>query len=81
MYRRPSVASSPASNVMSLQPLSILESPNFVSLNGRLPISRTVSLLAEVERPQANLATDLEADELFTKHSVSEVKNIQRRLR
>jgi hypothetical protein len=89
MHRRPSAASTnslaSSSHGQSLQPLSVLGSPNFISLaNGKLrspPIrSESISLHALLDPPQENAEINREADELFTKYSVSEIKNTQRRL-
>ena len=91
MARRPSVASmatvplSPITieRATSLQPLSILGSPSFLSFNNmRLP-SRTVSLTvpANLGSPEEVAKMDSESDELFTRNSVAQVKDIQMRLR
>lgn len=91
MARRPSVASmatvplSPTTieRTNSLQPLSILGSPSFLSFNNmRLP-SRTVSLTvpANLGSPEEVAKMDSESDELFTRNSVAQIKEIQRRLR
>lgn len=91
MARRLSVASmatAPLSPITiertsSLQPLSVLGSPSFLSFNSmRLP-SRIVSLNAPANLGSAEEAAkmDSESDELFTRNSVAQVKEIQRRLR
>lgn len=91
MARRPSAASmttGPPSPIIversnSLQPLSVLGSPGFLSFNNmRLP-SRTVSLGALTNPGSSEEAAkvDSEANELFTRNSVAQVKEIQRRLR
>lgn len=91
MARRPSAASKapvPLSPIItersnSLQPLSVLGSPSFLSLsNVRLP-SRTVSLSAFNNPGPPEEAEKLESEvlELFTRNSVVQVKEIQRRLR
>ena len=67
----------------SLQPLSVLGSPGFLSFNNmRLP-SRTVSLgaLTNPGLSEEAAKVDSEANELFTMNSVVQVKEIQRRLR
>ena len=93
MARRPSVASMatvPMSPVTieranSLQPLSILGSPSFLSFNNmRLPsraVSLTVPATANLGSPEEVAKMDSESDELFTRNSVAQVKEIQRRLR
>ena len=91
MARRPSVApiaTVPLSPIVierssSLQPLSVLESPSFLSFNNmRLP-SRTVSLnaLTNLGSSEETAKMDSEADDLFTRNSVAQVREIQRRLR
>ena len=91
MARRPSAASMakvPLSPITieranSLQPLSVLGSPSFLSFNNmRLP-SRTVPLnaLTDLGSSEETAKMDSEADELFTRNSVGQVKEIQRRLR
>jgi hypothetical protein len=68
---------------ISLQPLSVLGSPSFLSFNNmRLP-SRTVSLnaLTNLGSLEEEARIDSEADELFTRNSVAQVKEVQRRLR
>lgn len=91
MARRPSAASVATGSLSpiimersnSLQPLSVLGSPGFLSLNNmRLP-SRTISLGALVNPGSSEEAAkvDIEANELFTRNSVAQVKEIQRRLR
>lgn len=91
MARRPSIASvatAPLSPItvdrsVSLQPLSVLGSPSFLSFNNvRFP-SRSVSLVVPTNLGSSEEAAkmDSEADELFTRNSVVQVKEIQRRLR
>ena len=91
MTRRASAASmatGPLSPIIiersnSLQPLSVLGSPGFLSFNSmRLP-SRTVSLGALTNPGSSEEAAkvDSETNELFTRNSVAQVKEIQRRLR
>ena len=91
MTRRPSAASVTTVSLSpiiversnSLQPLSVLGSPGFLSFNNmRLP-SRTVSLGAPTNQGSSEEAekVDSEANELFTMNSVAQVKEIQRRLR
>ena len=91
MARRPSVASMAAAPLSpmaiersrSLQPLSVLGSPTFLSFNSmRLP-SQSVVLNAPIDTTLAEEAArmDNEADELFMRNSVVQVKEIQRRLR
>ena len=91
MARRPSIASVstvPLSPIaidrsVSLQPLSVLGSPSFLSFNNMRIPSRTVSLnvLANPGSSEETAKMDDEADELFTRNSVVQVKEIQRRLR
>ena len=91
MARRPSVASAaavPLSPITidrsnSLQPLSVLGSPSFLSFNNMRIPPRTVSLnvLINTGSSEEEAKMDTEADELFTKNSVAQVKDIQRRLR
>ena len=90
MARRPSVAS--VATVLppitmdrsnSLQPLSILGSPSFLSFNNVRSPTRTVSLnaLTNMGSSEEMARIDGEADELFTRNSIAQVKEVQRRLR
>lgn len=90
MARRPSAASvtrvPPPITIdrsNSLQPLSVLGSPTFLSFNNMRSPTRTVSLntLINMGSSEEMAKIDGEADELFTKNSVAQVKEVQRRLR
>jgi len=90
MARRPSVASvarvPPPITIdrsNSLQPLSVLGSPTFLSFNNMRSPTRTVSLNAPINMGSSEemAKIDDEADELFTRNSVAQVKEVQRRLR
>jgi len=89
MARRPSVASMAKAPLppitlersTSLQPLSVLGSPSFLSFNNMRSPSRTVSLNVNPGSSEEAARIDGEADELFARNSVAQVKEIQRRLR
>jgi hypothetical protein len=91
MARRPSTASVAGVSLPpiiiersgSLQPLSVLGSPSFLSFNNLRMPSRTVSLnaLTDLGSSEDAAKMDSEADELFTMNSVAQVKEVQRRLR
>ncbi|VDB86583.1 unnamed protein product [Peniophora sp. CBMAI 1063] len=77
MSRRPSVASSVASTSMSRLP-SISSPPLLRSSSSSLSyVQRSASTSAAI----AKQPSSLDPDELFTKHSVAEVRNVQLRLR
>ena len=90
MARRPSAASvAPVPPPItidrsnSLQPLSVLGSPNFLSFNNVRSPTRAVSLNALINMGSSEemAKIDGEADEMFTRNSVAQVKEVQRRLR
>ena len=89
MARRPSAVSfasaSSSSGLPKLTPLSSLtqlSQPNKPSASPWLP-SRSVSVNSKVDTwiEQNKEGNALDPDELFTKHTVTEVKAIQQRLR